>query len=264
MITKCIVQMSGGTGSWGAAKRCVERFGKENVTMLFADTKSEDPDLYRFLEDAAENVGCPLIKIADGRDIWQVFRDVKFLGNSRVDPCSRILKRDLLRAWLEKNADPKTTCIALGIDWTEAHRFTNAAKRWGEWTLIAPLCDKPYLEKCDLLKMLNEAGIRQPALNAEGFPHNNCGGGCIKAGISQFIHLYKVRPATFQEWKEGEQSVIDIVGDGHAILKDRRGGATKPMTLATLEKRIEAGEKLPEFEWGGCGCFSSDVLSEAN
>lgn len=38
------------------------------------------------------------------------------------------------------------------------------------------------------------------------------------------------------------------------MLKDRRGGATKPMTLRDLAKRIDAGEKVGREDWGGCGC----------
>lgn len=50
---------SGGAGSWGAAKRTVERHGPDDVLLLFADTLIEDEDLYRYLEEAAANVGAP-------------------------------------------------------------------------------------------------------------------------------------------------------------------------------------------------------------
>jgi hypothetical protein len=36
-----------------------------------------------------------LVWIADGRHPWEVYRDEKFIGNSLVDPCSRILKREI-------------------------------------------------------------------------------------------------------------------------------------------------------------------------
>jgi len=35
---RAVVQMSGGVGSWGAARRTVERYGRDAVTLLFADT----------------------------------------------------------------------------------------------------------------------------------------------------------------------------------------------------------------------------------
>ena len=48
---KHIVSFSGGMGSFAEAKSCVDKYGKENVTLLFADTLMEDEDLYRFKDD---------------------------------------------------------------------------------------------------------------------------------------------------------------------------------------------------------------------
>lgn len=71
MITKAVVQLSGGVGSWAAAGRAIERYGRDNVLGLFADTKIEDPDLYRFLDDAERDLGITVVRIAEGRDPWQ-------------------------------------------------------------------------------------------------------------------------------------------------------------------------------------------------
>jgi hypothetical protein len=92
---------SSGAGSWAAAKRVAEQHGTEGLVLLFADTLIEDEDNYRFLDEAAANIGVQPTTVAEGRDPWQVFFDVRFLGNTRIDPCSRVLKRELLRAWLE-------------------------------------------------------------------------------------------------------------------------------------------------------------------
>ena len=86
---KHIVMFSGGLGSWRAAKRVAAEYGTANLVLLFADTRMEDPDLYRFLHEAAADVGGELVVIAEGRTPWEVFTDVRFLGNSRVDPTYR-------------------------------------------------------------------------------------------------------------------------------------------------------------------------------
>ena len=91
-----IVMFSGGIGSWMTAKKVVDAVGSENVTLLFSDVKGnsdnphigEDEDTYRFLKDASEQLGAKLVTVVDGRDIWEIFRDKKFLGNSRLAPCS--------------------------------------------------------------------------------------------------------------------------------------------------------------------------------
>lgn len=86
---------SGGICSWAAARRVAATYGKENLTLLFADTLIEDEDLYRFLEEASADVGVPVTRVADGRTPWEVFRDNRFIANSRVDICSRVLKREV-------------------------------------------------------------------------------------------------------------------------------------------------------------------------
>lgn len=248
---KAIVQFSGGAGSFGAALGAIERYGQENVTLLFADTLIEDADLYRFLDDAAVALGIPITRIADGRTPWELFRDERFIGNTRVDLCSRVLKRDLLRQWIEANADPSDAVIVLGIDWTEVHRFERAVPRWAPWTLWAPLCEPPYRDKHDILA---SAGIAPPRLYAMGFPHNNCGGFCVKAGISQFKLLLQQMPERYLEHEAEERRTIELIGKDVAILRDRRGGTTRPMTMEALRLRMALGEKVPDDEWGGCGC----------
>jgi 3'-phosphoadenosine 5'-phosphosulfate sulfotransferase (PAPS reductase)/FAD synthetase len=254
-MTDRVVMFSGGVGSWATAQRVAERVGTEGMTLLFADTLMEDEDLYRFIDEAAGDVGAPLVKIADGRNIWQVFRDERFLGNTRVDPCSKILKRNLLRRWLEEHCDPATTVVYLGIDWTEAHRFTSAKKRWAPWTVEAPLCEKPYIDKRDALATLRLRGIRPPRLYEMGFPHNNCGGGCVKAGQAQFARLLQQLPDRYAEWERNEEELRQELGDV-AILRDRTDGTTKPLTLADLRRRIEASQEIDTFDWGGCGCVA--------
>jgi 3'-phosphoadenosine 5'-phosphosulfate sulfotransferase (PAPS reductase)/FAD synthetase len=55
-----VVMFSGGLLSWAAAKRVVAGNGTGDVVLLFTDTRAEDGDLYRFLAEAAANVGVPL------------------------------------------------------------------------------------------------------------------------------------------------------------------------------------------------------------
>lgn len=58
-MTTHVVQFSGGIGSWAAARRVADKYGIENLVLLFADVLTEDPDTYRFNEDAATDLGVP-------------------------------------------------------------------------------------------------------------------------------------------------------------------------------------------------------------
>jgi hypothetical protein len=250
-----VVMFSGGIGSWAAAKRVVQRFPSAVVTLLFADTRIEDADLYRFLDDAAVNVGARLVRIAEGRTPWEVFRDRKFLGNSRVDLCSRVLKREVADYWLEQECDVGQTVVYVGIDWTEEHRYRRLAERKLPWRYEAPLCEPPYLTKNDLLVWARRERLVPPRLYALGFSHNNCGGGCVKAGVGHFTHLLKTLPKVYAEWEANEEVLREQLGDV-AILRDRADGQTVPLSLQVLRQRIADGYEPDLFEIGGCGCFT--------
>lgn len=157
-----VVNFSGGAGSWAAARRVADRHGTEGLTLLFADTLIEDEDLYRFIKEAARDVGGTFVRLCDGRTPWQVFRDVRYLGNTRTDPCSKILKRDLLDRWRAENCDPKNTTIYIGIDWTEVHRLDRLRPRIAPWQVEAPMTEAPYLSKKNVLDDLRARGIEPP------------------------------------------------------------------------------------------------------
>jgi 3'-phosphoadenosine 5'-phosphosulfate sulfotransferase (PAPS reductase)/FAD synthetase len=255
--------VSSGLGSAFLWKLQAEKYGPENVTGVFTDVNGEHPDNYRFLAETQYEIGSRLVKITNnGQTIWDVMKKVRFLANSRIDPCSRILKREAIHDWLRANVDPANTVISLGIDWTEIHRFDRAAPRWAAdgFTIDAPLCESPYYTKLDAQKWLDDVGIARPKLYDMGFSHANCGGGCVKAGIKQFKHLLAAdRRWYVRWWEKGEESVRQHLGrDDIAILRDRRGGKTTPLPLRVLREQIEGEPTLfdDEPEEPGCGvCF---------
>lgn len=252
---KHVVMFSGGIGSWAAAKRVAKDHGTTDLVLLFGDTLIEDDDLYRFLREAADDVGGQLVWIAEGRTPWEVFRDERFIGNSMADPCSKILKRNFLRRWLAEHCDPTETTVYLGIDWSEIHRLERAADRWAPWTVQAPLCKPPLTSKEELLRSASKVGLRPPRLYELGFPHNNCGGFCVKAGQGHFKRLLEVLPERYRMHEEKEEELRAYLGRDVSILKDRRGGRTSPMSMREFRKRVQdEPSTVDEFEWGGCGC----------
>lgn len=247
---------SGGVGSWAAAKRVVAKHGKDGVTLLFADTLIEDEDLYRFLDEASADIGIPITRLADGRTPWQVFEAEKFIGNSRIDPCSRVLKRDLLNRWRADNCDPSDTVSYFGIDWTEKHRLDGVQVRHAPWKCEAPLCEAPFPLKSELLAELAASGIRPPRLYEMGFPHNNCGGFCVKAGHKTFKLLLNKMPARYAIHEGHEKRLREECGINGTIMRDRRGGTSRPMTMTEFRERCESDPTVePEGDLAaGCGC----------
>lgn len=254
---KHVVFFSGGVASWAAARRVADEYGTDDLVLLFTDTLIEDPDLYRFLRQAADDVGGKLVREAEGRDPWGVFFDVRFLGNSRVDPCSRILKREIARKWVEANCDPGDTTLYLGLDWQEIRRCEPVQRNWHPYPVEFPMCGPPYQMKPDILADLRARGIAPPQLYDLGFPHNNCGGFCIKAGQAVFRLLFLHFPNRYALHEAKEQELRDHLEADVAILRDRRGGEVQPLTLKAFRERIQEDDQQCDLlDFGGCGCFS--------
>ncbi|MFN7611612.1 MAG: phosphoadenosine phosphosulfate reductase family protein, partial [bacterium] len=246
---ECVVMFSGGAQSFVAAQRAVERFGAANTVMLFADTSAEDADLYRFVIQAAASIGAPLHIVRDGRTPQQVLRDRKFLGSGRGAPCSELLKRKPMDAWVATNAPDAVQVY--GLSWEEPHRVESIRRAKAPANVWCPLSEAPYLTKDDVLAAVEAAGIAMPKLYRDGFAHNNCGGACVRGGQGAWLHLLDKNPALYSEWEAWEQDMRQQVGP-YAILRDRSGGRTRPLPLVELRSRNR--ETLDVFEIAGCGC----------
>jgi len=258
---------SGGIGSWATAKRVVDKYGPENVILLFSDVKGdtdnphigEDEDTYRFIDQAAKQLGAELIKVVDGRNIWEVFKDQRFLGNSRVAPCSHHLKQKPAKKWIHENTTPGDAVIYVGIDWTETHRLAAVQRGYAPWLVDAPLTQEPYLTKEQLIEWASSEGLDIPKLYKLGFKHNNCGGGCVRAGQAQFKHLLDTMPDRYAVWEEQEEKMRDYLGVEVAILKRTTNGKQAPFTLRELRELNEQQPALIDLNDQGvsCNCTSS-------
>lgn len=264
---KYIVNFSGGLCSFWAAVRMIRAHGRENVVLLFADVLIEDQDLYEFLGHAENILGIPVTRVSREIEPWELFRREGLIGNNRSPICSIRLKREPLNEWMQAhyeldqnqhNAFYEPATVVLGFDATEWHRVADFQAKHPTWLLAAPMTEPPAWDKCRMIQEAEKLGFKQPSLYAEGFPHNNCGGRCVRAGISHWVHLCKIRPASYLDWELKElETMADFRARGIeplTILKDRRGGETKPLSLQDLRQRIESGEEFPDNEWGGCGC----------
>lgn len=263
---------SGGLGSWAAARRVADQHGTDDLWLVFADVKGastsphagEDQDTYRFIAEAAANVGGTLVTLNEGRDIWQVFHDNRFLGNSRLANCSKFLKQQPCREWLDAHCDPADTVVYVGIDWTETHRLPAIERGYEPFRAAAPMTDRPLLDRADVLEACRAAGMTPPRLYAAGFPHNNCGGFCVRAGQAQFALLLREHPERYAYHEAQEEALRRHLDADVAVLRDRIGGSVKPITMRRFRERIERQPTLFDpLDFGGCGCFVDDLGAAA-
>ncbi len=253
---KHIVFYSGGIGSWMTANRVIEKYGKEDVVLLFTDTLIEDEDLYRFLDDTEKDFGIEITRIADGRTPWEVFKDTRFLGNSRLAKCSHVLKQDTADKWIKEHFTPDECVLYLGIDWTEEHRTAAPKRNWAPYQVEFPMCEKPYMTKDDMLRALKERGIEIPRLYKLNFSHNNCGSLCVRGGQAHWVNVLKQLPERYAEAEQREKEMQEYLGKDVTILTRTRNGVKENLSLTQLREEYEtAPQQIDMFDIGGCGCM---------
>jgi 3'-phosphoadenosine 5'-phosphosulfate sulfotransferase (PAPS reductase)/FAD synthetase len=251
------VFFSGGIGSFFTTKRVIQTHGKEDVILLFTDTLIEDDDLYRFMDDAEKFFDVPVTKIADGRTPWEVFKDVRWLGNSRLAQCSHILKQKTAEKWIKANFQPNECILYLGIDWSEEHRTKAPTRNWEPYKVEFPMCEEPFLSKDEMIQYLETVGIEIPKLYKLGFSHNNCSGMCVRAGQGHFINLLKQLPERYLELEEVEKEMQRYLEKDVTILKRTKNKVRENLSLEQLRLEYQANqmEQIDMFDIGGCGCF---------
>jgi hypothetical protein len=206
-----------------------------------------------------------LIWLYDGRTPWEVFFDERFMGNSRADPCSRVLKRELSDRWRRQNCDPADTTIYLGYGYDEQKRIRGILKRLGAcWKIGFPMDSAPYMNRLALMADCREHGIEVPRIYLMGMKHNNCGGRCVKGGQASWRKTLQHLPELFAYDERQEERFRQTVKIDSSILTDRRGGTGKKrFTLKQFREQIEAGGGCDNLDWGSCSCFDLDEDAEA-
>ncbi|MFD3714305.1 hypothetical protein [Streptomyces sp. NPDC058677] len=263
-----VVQLGGGITSWATARIVVERYGAANTVLLFADVKAEHPDLYRFNDDVSKSLGLPITTVADGRTPIEANRDAKFLGNSRLAPCSKLLKQVPCREWLTAHCDPARTVLYVGIDAYEIGRVPGVRAGWAPWPVEFPLIEPPYYDKDHWLAEARRIGLEVPEMYRLGYPHNNCHGGCVRGGVAYWAHTLKTFPAVFAEHEQAESGFRTDGGKSATYLTETRDGVKRPLPLVELRHRVEAADAdqpglFDPYDWGGCGCFTDDPSERA-
>jgi hypothetical protein len=258
-----IVSFSGGMGSFAEAYYCVQEFGKENVVLLFCDTLTEDPDLYRFVDECVKLLDCRFVRLSREKDIWTLFKENRFIANSRLDLCSRVLKRDLMsKVWLPDNygitvyedgypVESLSCEVHLGIDFSEHHRLTTVQKHMYPKIYRSLLVERGYIIPKDFSEQFN---IKRPYLYTLGFAHNNCGGFCIKAGLGHFKTLFEKLPEHYAYHEKQEAETISL--GALPFLKKTTKGIKRYITMREYrEEYLEQGKaEEDKYDIGGCAC----------
>lgn len=258
---KHVISIGGGIAStWLLVDRVLAKYGKENVYPVICELANEHPDLWRLVEAVEKKYGIQIKRIGlNGKsyNIWDSFFFTGMMGSTLADPCSRMLKREVMAAYMKANHEPADTVLHVGITSGEVDRMLAIRANWKRngYSVEADLDSEPEISKSTLLAMCEkEFGfIPKPYIwNPKG--HNNCGMFCVKAGKGQMARLlYYDRPA-YLEHERMELLHQQIFSHTSTIMRDEwtRNGkrGADPLTLRAFRERMETKWRgmLPGFD----------------
>lgn len=195
---------------------------------------------------------------------WGIFERQKFIGNSRIAPCSTLIKQRLAREYFKQVFVKEEVQVYFGIDWSESHRMKTPSENWGRYAsrVLFPLNEAPYTSSKERLENIQEDGLQTPRLYLKGFSHNNCGGFCVRAGQGHFLNLKETLPDVFEYHasKEAElsQKLQSTTGEVYTILTKQVQGVKKPLPLNLLGLE----QDIDRYDIGGCGCFVTEDVED--
>jgi hypothetical protein len=241
-VTVHVVSVGGGLASTMVLpERVVARYGREHTVLVMAKLPNEDPDVWRLCDAVEAHLGLPIQYIGLGMTPWDIFFKERMMGSSRIDPCSRLLKRQVLDRWVKETYPNADVTCHVGITYHEVDRFIRFKAAFARQNMKAEalLADDPTLTREWLMAECERRYGFIPRLYRLGFSHNNCGGACVKAGHKEWARLLFHLPDVYAWWEENEQRFQEEIGTTATILRDRRGGSQTWLSLRAFRERME-------------------------
>lgn len=221
-MSRVIVTLSGGKASAWCAAWAFAHYPKSDIVLYFNDTRWEHPDLYRFLKDLERFFGHRITEDSSWETPEDVFVRKHALANNLMPFCSRILKAERLQAFYQHG---DTIIFGIGPDeMKRAHRVVSVYQVVSVKKKKAPKIVFPLIQegatRDDIDHFFAKAGIEVPLLYRLGFVHNNCSGGCVRAGKKNWLHLLCTLPHVYAERERVEERIREQTGKDVHILKD--------------------------------------------
>jgi hypothetical protein len=248
MGRRIVVGFSGGVTSAWCAGWALRTYPREEVILLWHDTKEEHPDTYRFLREMSAALGIGITERSDGRSVTQLFRDEGMLGNGQNTMCSRVLKAEpganFVRELIAHGHEVVKVVGYSGNEQKRVARMVGHCDREGHAVRFPLIEESITKQQCaDWCSCVMHV---EPSIQYRDFEHANCRG-CVKGGRGYWLKTLEVDPEVFWQRSDLEDEF------GHTII---RGGNREHPTLREL---VQLGLKRPvsqreRIEIGACDC----------
>jgi hypothetical protein len=248
-MRRIVVGFSGGVTSAWCAGWALRNFPREEVVLLFCDTKEEHKDTYRFLHEMESALGMRITERSDGRSLTEVIRDEGMIPNNRAAFCSRILKQEPANKYICELQEQGATEIirVMGFSANEPDRIQrHVALSWQQTSFFCNVSVRfPMVEGGVTKQQCADwcsctMGV-VPSEQYEDFEHANCEG-CFRGKYHYWKKVEIRTPEVFARRAALEREV------GHSCLPD--------VFLDELDtKQMKRPERPKEqIEIGPCEC----------
>jgi 3'-phosphoadenosine 5'-phosphosulfate sulfotransferase (PAPS reductase)/FAD synthetase len=245
-----IAWWSAGVTSAVATKLAVDKYGVDNVRIIYFKIDSAHSDNDRFLKECEKWYGKD-IEVIQGKykDQFDVIEQTKYVNGPQGARCTLELKKKL-RFAVEKDSDNIDGQI-FGFECSpkEVNRAIRFKEQYPYAKPLFPLIDAK-MTKSETAYFLRQANIELPKMYALGYPNNNCVG-CVKGGQGYWNKIRVDFPSSFERMAKLEKKV------GRSCLKTSVKGEDGEKTSIPLfleELNPEAGRKS-EVVMADCGNF---------
>jgi len=244
---RVVVGFSGGVSSAWCAGWALRTYPKDEVVLLWHDTKEEHPDTVRFVHEMAARLRLPITERSDGRSVTQVFRDEGFLGNNQNAMCSRILKQEPGAKYIaELIAEGFDVVKIVGMSAKEPRRVERqvALAANGGFSVRFPLIETGTTKQAATDWCL-ALGVKPSAIYCWS-EHANCVG-CVKGGMAYWKAVAEHAPEVYAQRSALEEEF------GHGILRggDREHYLLKDLVSIRLKRAVNMKESI---DIGSCEC----------
>ncbi len=243
-----IVGFSGGAASAVMAKIVAERYPRSTI-LLYHSTKTEPADNDRFRSEVSAYIKIPITEDSDGRNIWEIFVDEKYLGNGRNTPCSRILKQERSLKFIQSNLPAH---LYIGFTMEEYRRAQRTYARYAVHGIEVkfPLLENKITKEECFYRIKNCWNIKLPQTYAWA-EHANCIP-CVKGKKAYWGLIYMFEKVAWTKAVQAEKEFGCTIFSEAGSLEDELGNCLR-LAKSYLAKKKQGENQLSLFDFP-CEC----------
>ena len=212
---KVISNFSAGVTSTIATKLAIDKYGIDNVRIIFFETGQHHPDNDRYIKECEDKIFNKKIEVFRNKrydsPIHVALRD-KYVNGPGGARCTLVLKKKI-RQDLEKYIDYDYQVFGFEYAKKEMNRALRFKEQYPEANSIFPLVEERLTKKDCMNILVNKYNVELPTMYKLGYNNNNCIG-CFKGGKGYWNKIRKDFPDIFQKTVEMEATV------GHSCMKE--------------------------------------------